>query len=36
MHSEVRRGERGQMKSDRQALLIIMDKFHAVLQSVLE
>ena len=34
MHSEVRIGERGQMKSDNQALLVTMDKFHNILQSV--
>ena len=34
MHSEVRRGEIGQMKSDSQALLIKMDEFHVILESV--
>ena len=34
MHSEVKRGERGQMKSDSQASLITMDKFHVILQCI--
>ena len=34
MHAEVRRGERGHMKSDSQALLITMDKLYVILHNV--